>query len=77
MYIDRLLAENANLIDEAEEALAAALEFAALSQPGVKQSADPERGAAAIRKQHGDLIEIRGRLLTQQNLLRKELKVRA
>jgi len=77
MDFDRLLAENANLIDEAEEALAAALELAALIQPGVAQSADPERGAAAIRKLHGDLIEIRGQLLTQQNHLRKELKLRA
>jgi hypothetical protein len=77
MDIDRLLAENANLIDEAEEALAVALELAALIRPGVAQSADPERGAAAIRKLHGDLIEIRGQLLTQQNLLRKELKLRA
>jgi hypothetical protein len=71
------LIENAKLIDEAEEALAVALELAELIQPGVEQSADPERGAAAIRKLHGDLVEIRGRLLTQQSLLRKELKLRA
>lgn len=67
--IDRVIAENDTLIDEADDALVAVAELASFIRAGVVAPADPADRQIYVQTVLDDLLEIRARLITQKAYL--------